>query len=321
MRKYLFFIILFPFSIPLFSQQDDQQDEAKVAFVSYWDVGDSYDFKVSKIKQRWDEGEMTKDEVQEYIATFSVIDETESSYTINWSYKNDLNNLFDIPEEILDEFSDLEEVEIIYKTTEVGDFLEILNWKEIGEDMVTLFDKIIELAGKEDEALKSELNQMMGPFKQIYSSQQGIEMLVMKELQYFHFLMGVEFEIAEPIYYEDELPNMFGGKPIKANAKLTFEEVDFENSFCVVKQEMDLDPKDTKGILLDVFKKMKLNNRQMKKAFKTAVFEIKDRNTFEYFFYPGIPYRIETIRESNFNLNNVSGKRIDKVIIELLYED
>lgn len=301
--------------------QEKEGEERSVAFVSYWDVGDSYDFKISKIKQRWDGEEMSQDELHEYIATFTVVEETESSYTISWSYPNDLFAHFSIPEEVRDEFADFESIDILYKTSEVGDFLEILNWEEIGAEMVSLFDKIIGVAGEKDEKLKAELHKMMEPFKQIYSSQEGIELLVMKEIQYFHFMMGVEFEIDEPIFYQDELPNMFGGKPIKANAKLTFEEVDFENKFCIIKQEMDLDPKDTKAILANVFNKMKLNNKEIKKALKTAVLEIKDRNTYEYFYYPGIPYRIETIRESYFKLKDEEGKRIDKIIIELMYED
>jgi hypothetical protein len=55
--------------------------------------------------------------------------------------------------------------------------------------------------------------------------------------------------------------------------------------------------------------------------FETAVFQINDNNIFEYYFYPGIPHRIETLREMNIDLNNTKMKRTDQVIIELLYEE
>lgn len=317
MKKSLSLLIVLTLVMPLFSQIDS----TKVAFVSYWSIGDSYDFKVSKIKQQWKEGLLTKDQKEDYIANFTVIDSTETSYTVNWSYKNDLGNTYEIPEELIDSFSKYELTEIKYKTSEVGDFLEVLNWKEVGEVMNSMFDDLIEILGKDDKKKYKALKTAMQPLKEIYSSQQGVEQLVVKELQYFHFPMGLEYDITEPLIYEDELPNMFGGKPIKANAKVYFEDVDFEEGFCVVKQEMSLDQNDTKEILKQVFKKMKLDNKGIKKALKTAVFKIEDRNVYEYYYYPGVPHRIETERESFIDINNEKSKRIDKIIIELIYNE
>jgi hypothetical protein len=315
MSKILSLVIILLISTNLFSQIDT----TKVTFVSYWSIGDSYDFKVSKIKQQWKQGKLTKDKKQDYIANFSVIDSTENSYTIKWSYENDLENAYKIPEKLLERFSKYKITEIKYKTSEVGDLIEILNWKEVSETMNSMFDDIIEVLGDKDEKKKEALKTTMQPFKQIYSSKQGVEQLVLKELQYFHFPMGLEYDITKPLLYDEELPNMFGGKPIKAKAKLYFENVDFEESFCVVKQEMSLDPNDTKEILNQVFKQMKLGDKRMKKAFKTAVFKIEDRNVYEYYFNPGIPHRIETVRETIINIDKEKGKRIDKTIIELIY--
>lgn len=133
--------------------------------------------------------------------------------------------------------------------------------------------------------------------------------------------MGLEYDITEPLVYDEELPNMFGGKPIKAKAKLYFENVNFEDDFCVVRQEMNLDPNDTKEMLRQLFKQMNLDDKGAEEALKTAIFEIKDRNVYEYYFYPGIPHKIETMRETIIDINNEKGKRIDKIIIELIYNE
>lgn len=311
-------IVISTITTNLFSQIDS----TKVAFVSYWSIGDSYDFKISKIKQQWTEGILTKDQKEEYVANFTVIDSTENSYTIKWSYKNDLVNTYNIPEKLLDKFSKYNITEIKYTTSEVGDLIEILNWKEVGETMNNLFDDIIEILGEEKgEKETKALKNLMQPFKQIYSSKQGVEQLVLKELQYFHFLLGAEFDSTEPIFYDEEIPNLFGGKPIKAKAKLYFENVNFEKSFCKVKQEMNLDPDDTIEMLKQVFSKMNLDDKEMKKALETAVFEINDKNTFEYYYNPGIPHRIETVREAIIEIDKEKGKRIEKTIIELMYDE
>jgi len=312
-------VFLLLISINFYAQTEI--DSTKIAFVSYWSIGDDYNFKVSKVKERWKEGVQTKNEESNYIANFKVIDSTDSSYTINWSYKNDLKNTYKIPENLLDRFSKYELTEIKYKTSEVGDFIEIINWQEVSKVMSNMFDDIIDVLGEENIKNKNTLEQVMNPLKQIYSSKQGIEQLVLKELQYFHFPMGLEYNITEPLIYDEKLPNMFGGKPIKAKSKLFFEEVDFEESFCVVKQEMNLDQKDTKEMLKQVFKEMKLGDKKIKKVLKTAVFKIEDRNSYEYYYYPGIPHKIETTRETIIDIDKEKGKRIDKIVIELIYNN
>jgi hypothetical protein len=84
---------------------------------------------------------------------------------------------------------------------------------------------------------------------------------------------------------------------------------------------MSLNPDDTREILKQIFKKMNLDDKGMEKAFKTAVFEINDRNTYEYYYNPGVPYKIEAIRETTIDIDKEKGKRIDKTIIELIYNE
>lgn len=317
MKKLLKLAILFFVSTNLFGQVDT----TKVAFVSYWSVGDSYNFRVTKINQQWKEGKLTKDQKQEYVAKFTVIDSTENSYTINWSYENDLGDTYKIPEELLERFLKYKLTEIKYKTSAVGEFLEILNWKEVGEIMNNMFDDMVEVLGENERHKGDALKLAMQPLKQVYSSQQGIEQLILKELQYFHFPMGLEYDIAKPLVYDEELPNMFGGEPIKAKSRLYFEDVDFEKGFCIFRQEMRLNPEDTKALLTQFFTQMKLNDKEMDEALETAVFEINDTNTFEYYYNPGIPHRIETVRESITDINKEKGRRTDKTIIQLIYNE
>lgn len=317
MKKTILISFLFFNSFLFYSQIDS----TKVAFVSYWSIGDSYNFNVSKINQQWKEGKLIKDRKQEYVANFTVIDSTDTSYTVKWSYKNDLGSTYQIPQELLDKFEKYEITEILYKTSEVGDLIEIINWKEISQTMTNMFEDIIDVLGKGDEKLTETLQKSMNPLKNIYSTKQGVEQIVLKELQYFHFPMGVEFDITKPLFYDEELPNMFGGNPIKGKTKLTFENVDFEESFCTIKQEMTLNPDDTKEMLRQVLVKMNVDSSKMDEMFKTAVFDITDNNTYEYYFNPGVPHKIKTVRETLIDIDNSKGKRIDSTSIELIYNN
>jgi hypothetical protein len=317
MKKFLLLLVLSTITTNLFSQTDS----TKISFIAYWSMGDSYNFKISKIRQQWEEGKLTKDQQQEYIANFTVIDSTENSYTIKWSYEIDLVNTYQIPEKFLSKLSKYQTTEITYKTTEFGDLIEVLNWKEVGETMNKMVDDIIEVIEEEDVDKQDALKNAMKPFKEIYNTQQGIEELILKELRVFHFPMGTVFTVTEPIYYEEELPNVLGGKPIKAKTKLLFEDIDFDENFCVIKQEMSLDQEDTRAVLEQLFSKMNQEDRVIKEALKTAVFEINDKNTYEYYYDPGIPHKIETVREALIDIDKQKGKRIDKIRIELLYDN
>ncbi|MDO6802968.1 hypothetical protein Q4595_10955 [Wenyingzhuangia sp. 1_MG-2023] len=317
MKKILLIALLtFP-SIICYSQIDS----TKVAFVSYWSIGDRYDFKITKSSQQWKENKQQKNTKHEYIAHFEVVDSTANSYDIKWSYKNNLKSTYNIPQELLDKFSKYETTEIRYKTSEFGDLLEITNWEEVSKMAKNLFDDMVLILGKGDETLTNKIKKTIEPFRELYDTKEGIEELAVKELKYYHFPMGVEFDVTEPMYYEEELPNMFGGDPLKGNVKLSFQEVDFEDNFCILKQEMNIDPEDTKELLLQVLKKMNLENDEMDKMFRSAVFEIKDNNTYQYYYNPGVPHKIETIRETIIDINNSKGKRVDAITIELLYEE
>src|SRR5690606_26091677 len=71
-----------------------QTDSTKISFVAYWSIGDSYDFKVSKVNREWRNEILTKSDSSQYIANFKILDSTETSYKIQWTYKNDLVSTF-----------------------------------------------------------------------------------------------------------------------------------------------------------------------------------------------------------------------------------
>jgi len=316
--KNIFITILF---LVCSSISFSQADSTSVSFVSYWSIGDSYDFKITKINQEWKNDEMVKDQTNSYVANFTVIDSTDTSYTIKWSYENQLQNFSQLPEELVKNFSKNQVTEIIYKTSEVGDFVEVVNWKEISNQMNQMIDEVVDFVTKNDKSLRISVAQTMQTFRKIYSSKEGIEGFILKELQYFHFPMGLEFETTEPFVYEDELPNMLGGNPIKADGKMYFESVDFEEGFCIFKQELNLNEADTKAMLKLVYTQMQMDKAEIDRIMESTKFIINDINHFEYYFYPGIPHKIETSRETIFNLKEIQGKKIEKNIIELIYQE
>ncbi len=312
--KLKFFILLLVLN---YSSVFSQVDTTVVPFVSYWSLGDSYDFKITKIKKQWKSDELVKNDSGSYNVNFLVQDSTATSYTIKWSYRTNLSEL-GLPPEILPNLSKIEKTDVIYKTSEVGEFLEIENWEEISAQMTSIVNEVIELMSKEYGDDFGETMKSMRPFLEIYESQEGIEQLVLKELQYFHFPFGLEYSVDQPILYQEELPNMLGGDPIPADVKLYFAKVDFENEYCELVKEMTVNSEGAKNMIMSFLARLDMDKKEMKEIFDEALFEINDVNIFKYYYYPGVPLEITSTREIIFKLGTDESKKVEISRIELL---
>lgn len=318
-------IVLLLFSFSVFSQRDS----TKISFVAYWAKGDSYDFKVTKIKTGWSNDILTKRDSSQYVANFKVLDSTENTYKIQWTYKNTILNSFQIKaqnlfedKQVIDEILKKNDLsKIIYETNELGEFLHILNWKELSETTNLLMEEIVRIFELKNSENIDILKNTMSPFIEIYSSKQGIEQLAVKELQYFHYLLGYEYDITEPIVFEQEYPNMLGGDPINAEAILTFGEVDFENYYCTVKEETTLNEVDVKKTMYQFVERMNAPELKMEETLNNVFFDIKDTNIYQFYYYPGIPHYIYQKRETILKLNEINIKNLEELFIELLYDE
>ncbi|MFB6319640.1 hypothetical protein [Saccharicrinis sp. FJH54] len=291
-----------------------QNDTSQVSFVSYWSNGDSFDFEIVKIKTQWKADALAKSDTSRYIANFKVVDSTDTSYTIKWSFRTNLKSTYQLPDETVSHLSKYEITEVLYQTSELGDFIGIVNWNEIGEKTRSMLTDIFLALGYSDE----ETLQSIGPIISLYSTKEGVETYIFPELRYLHFPFGAAYSARDTIEYEENYPNLLGGDPIRGEGKLFFESVDFENDHCVLWQQVRLNPDDTKMMISQLLKQMGMSDKEFNKEMKKAEYDIISNNRFEYFNYPGIPLDINAKRESIIDIGNESGKRIDEVKIKLL---
>ena len=321
MIKHINLILLFVFTLPLSSQIDT----TKVSFIAYWSKGDTYDFKVTKVKNRWTNDKLTKSDSTQYIANFKVLDSTEKTYTIQWSYKNtykeNLDKIYEDKKTVNEIIKKYDVTKIVYKTDEYGEFLDIINWQEISDLMSNMLGELEKSIQIRKPDILKEVEKAMEPLAKIYSSKEGIEQLILYELQFFHFPFGSEYDVNIPFEYENELPNMVGGEPIKGNAKLSIEEVDFEELYCVLKEEVVLNPNDTKRQVIMLLKKMGIDGSKSEEIMTTAVFDITDLNYYQYYYDPGIPHRVYGSRKTKLSMDNTNIEHFEELEIELIYKE
>jgi len=297
-----------------------QVDTTAVPFIAYWNKGETHKYQVTKIKQSWKEGNLEKNDSTVYEAKFEVIDSTETSYTIKWTYENNLISDIDPSEEVLSALGKYELTDVIYTTTETGEFIGIENWEEIS----TMFKDILETGFEAKNTGKNTSKKMkknIAMLTEIYGSKSRIEQVLFKELQCFHFPFGYEYDANKTVTYTQELENVFGGASFIGDTKFYFENVDFNKKRCAFIQEMTLRPDEVMKAIKAMFKKMKLKDREFKKAMKSAVFDIKDNNRFEYLYEPGLPVLIEMERKTLMDIAAEKGESIKRLRIELIEEE
>lgn len=294
-----------------------QVDTTKIPMVAYWQKGDSYNFQITKMNQQWKAGNLTKNDSSAYICNFLVIDSSSSGYKIKWSFKTELAT-YNLPEELMVRLSKYNMTEVIYTTNEVGTFVGIENWKEISTTMKSMFKEMNDYMVVEQKMDAEIWAKIMKPMTEVYESKEGIETLVFMELQYFHFLFGIEYSTQETLVYEEQLPNLLSGEPMRGDAKIYVESVDFDNSFCVFVQEKTINPEDTRSMIKSFFERTGMDQQEMQHSLATAVLEMKDYNRYEFFYDPGIPYKIETNRVFLVDIGKDNYKRMNIIRIELV---
>ncbi len=314
MKKLALLLTFTAFATGLFCQVDT----TSVSYVAYWSVGDAYDFRVRKTSMQWTGDSLTKDDISEYTASFEVIDSTADSYKIRWTFSNELVDTWDIPDEMLEELSKYELSEIIYTTNELGEFTGIENWKELGEMMSSMLSDVFRILSEDSEEAYEKLMQAAQPILGMYSSKEGVEQLAFPELMLFHFPFGAMISVADTIKYEDQFPNLLGGDPVRADAKLWFEEVDFDEERSVLIQESKLNPDDTMAFLKDLMTRMGVTGEDFDKTLSEAVYSIDTFNRYDFYYYPGVPVKIDFSRHIRIDVGDENNRREDMITISLL---
>lgn len=285
-------------------------DGTVLPFVAYWSVGDTYDFKVTKIKRKWLNGRLTEHDSVSYISQFKVLDSTDTGYRISWTYKEGDGHKI-LPSFMKEKSPQFQLSEVIYKTDALGSFLEIENLDSITSAFRSLFTKFI------TTNKNPSIEKIIRATLPIYTYQEGIELKIFNELHLIHFPFGLSYSVTKPIYYDDVLPNLAGGNPIRAKGKIYFERVDFDRNFCSMIQELTVNEKDAANVVNQALQALNLDSKAVKKAYKTSKIDFRESNRFDYFYKPGVPARIEYKRTGKIVLAEEKNEILEITRIEL----
>ncbi|MFI2742161.1 hypothetical protein ACG2LH_05440 [Zhouia sp. PK063] len=296
-----------------------QEDSTKIAFVAYWWKGDTYHYKVTKSSQKFINDTLTGNSSSSYNATFKVIDSTAKSYTIKWAWTNAHLDNIDLPKEILDEGINDSLNAITYLTSETGEFQEILNWQDASKSFIKMLDNATAFTIKNKKIKDTiKFKSVINTFKNTYSTKQGIEQYVLKEIELMHFFMGYEFDINKNTGYEEQFPNLMGGKPLIANTTIKFYNIDRENGRCNIDKTSVINKDDVKQMMISNLIKMGIPEDKVNSELENATASISHNYTYDFYYNPGVLVTLDYRRIVEVKSKNKSNKKIESIKIDML---
>nr|WP_297306860.1 hypothetical protein [uncultured Flavobacterium sp.] len=318
MRTFLYLLLVVCFSVY------SQTDSTKLTFVAYWEVGDSYNFKISKSKKEWRDQELIKNDSSQYIANFKVLEATATSYTIQWSYTDQIVDtyqkkalqLFDNNETLLELFKKMNFQKVIYQTDEFGEIKSILNSEKASKSTQFILAEMLNSFKNRTTEKIEELNYLFEPIFKLYSNSETVQNLILKEISNLHFLLGYEIDIQSPIEYEQEFSNIINDKPLYADAKLSFKEIDFENNSCIIEENIHLKEESFKEAIKDFLLSMKQETTS--ELINKSIFDVHEKNEYQLYFNPGIPYQILKKRTLNLQVDSLDVLQEEIFKLELI---
>ncbi len=208
--------------------------DSTVQVITYWSKGEKQNYTVSLETTKVEGTDTVSKELISYDIEITVLDETKDSYTIEWLYKNATTTSKDaMSQRILDMAKNSK---IVYKTDEMGTFLELVNWKEV-RDYIRKTTATL----RKDFKQVPEIAKITKQIETTYATKESIEASCIKEIQQFHGFFGGKYELGEIIEGLSKAPNIYGKEPFDLDFIVLLDEINPEDEYYIMRSSQRVD--------------------------------------------------------------------------------
>lgn len=209
--------------------------DSTVQVIGYWNHHEKQTYLVTHEKVKVNEMDTLSTEYFKYTVDVTIVDSTESTYTIDWYYHDyDLQTDNPVMEKILSLNKDMT---IKIKTSEMGAFKEIVNWKEI-RDCIYKATGIL----KQETLTIPNMDKLIGQIENIYYSKETIEASAINEIQQFYTYHGGKYKLNEEINAGMKVMNQYGGEPFDTDVTFWLDEINETDNTSVLRMYQSVDP-------------------------------------------------------------------------------
>lgn len=237
------------FSLSLFAQINDADSTVQV--ISYWDKNEKQTYLITSTSIKVENDvDTTENEVISYKIDVEVIDSTENSYTIKWTgYDIETAGIEDkVMEEIVKATSNYE---IIFKVTEMGEFVELLNLEDIKKEYEKAF-KLIREGYKDLEGIDLVIDAV----ERNLLTDEVIITGSTELINHFHMFHGMKYKLGEEINAVVPKPNALGGEPFDAHMTVLLDDIDVENDLYIMRMWQNVDEKQLTDAVIQFYQNL-----------------------------------------------------------------
>lgn len=293
MKKFFFVHLFLLVSVISYAQKIDS---SKIGFVAYWYKKDACKFNLKKNHKEFKNNKLIAKDSSNRAFTFQVLDSLEKNYLIKWTFDEVPENFNNLPKIVKDKFIN-RKFEIIYKTNELGQYIEIINWKEVSKYLNDLMTTL-----NENSKSKSKVKPI--------ENQKEIENLLSKEIKLFHYFYGVEYPIKKILRFEENIEQPYSSKPLKTNVEMFFEQYDLKEQTCTLIKRSSTNSYSISSLSNEQdLNKLKNDNSQV---------SLNDYLRIEFYTYPGLLSNFISRRNTLLKKGNDEFKTENTTTFELI---
>ena len=276
--------------------------------VAYWHKGDSQKIQTKEGFIEYEGTKVIKKEVTTSLVDISVLEETDSSYMIEWNYidgsTEKLNTGEEEEEDIYKEIEKLfNKLRVVFKTNEFGSFQEVTNMDEINTSLNKSLEEFVN--NNFDDKKEGEMFfELMSAFLQ---SDKMVEQ-ISSEIQTYHYYLGDVFSDTLVSYVEDRQSQM--GKEIIPIKGVVEAKSNPSSETIEINDTKVFDPVALKKAMIGVGKNVKKGKKKLKKVFDGHDFEMIEIENYKYNYRTGFLKYYEQKRSFSSE-----GKKKDSFII------
>ncbi|MEZ4887675.1 MAG: hypothetical protein R3E32_23275 [Chitinophagales bacterium] len=265
-----------------------QKDTKQIEVITYWNKGDTQKIVIKEGFITYEGEEVVKKEVTSSYAEITVLEQTDSSYIVEWNYTEiEVDRLnVEVEEDPIDQR--LEEMfngmKLRYQTDEFGVFESTLNLDELLQtvnDSMEMLVKNGEMGIEEGE----DAEMFVGLMKEIIFSEE-MKSEFIRDIENYHFYHGNSFIADTVIHYEDAVENQVRGEDIPVKGLVSIR-VNKEEKSISIEDIRTFDEEKVKQAIGDGTKKVKMSKRKkLMKEVKENRIDLKDvkSHTYDYEF-------------------------------------
>lgn len=231
MTKRTLTVVFLALEATAFGQINTADSTAQV--ITYWEKGEKQNYTVTNEKIKLKGADTTSRELTTYDVEIEVLDQTDTSYTVQWVYKNiKTSNDNPVIQRIMNITQDMK---VVFKTNELGAFMEVLN----GEEIKGYIQKAALALRKELNAIP-EIDRILEQIEATYSTKKAIESASIKDILQFHSFHGAKYKLGEVLEAQLKVPNLYGTEPFDSEITVYLDEINEEDNNFIMRAKEEI---------------------------------------------------------------------------------